>query len=277
MLARNRHPGIERGFTITELLVGMVVSALVVAGAYRLLRGFTQSGLTQQTVADIQNEVLPLQNKLERDIRRASHGMPSISTTTDTGGRTVSFYAIEINKQNRGVSRLAVRGNFSGIRAQLRQDAAVADVYLNLQARTARGFKAKDLVLLEAGEASEIVTIVSSDTVLDRLRTGARRQDFPAGSSVAKITTADYKRAGAGKLVYCDDQSRCDTLTRNLDNLKVSLRTLDGGLDSLPPLDLARGQALKYEIVLRKPKTAAGRDSVSRSASGEITLRNLML
>jgi hypothetical protein len=270
-------PNSGRGATLPELLIATVVSTLVVTGAYRMFRSFAKDDLVQQNTATAQNELLPAQKILEREIRRASQGMPSVTITRDSLGRSVGFYSIEVVKQTRGATSLTLRGNFSGTRAQLRQDALKADTWMNLQTGSARGFAVNDLVLLEAGDVSEVAKVLETDTVASRLRLQTRLQDFPAGANVVKVTSISFERKGVNRLVYRGETGRYDTLSRNLNLMAISLRTLAGALDSTAPLDLAQGRGIAYTLTVKQPKTAGARDSLSRSVTGEVTLRNLML
>jgi hypothetical protein len=262
--------------TLTELLVGGTVGALVIAGAYAAFRGINKDQLQQQMIASTQSELLPLQRLLEKDIRRASQGMPAATIRRDSAGRSQPFYAIEMVKQARGASSLTLRGNFSGTASQLRVDAVKTATWLELQSDGARGFKSGDRVLLEAGENSEVTTLSEIDTVTSRLRAEARLLDFPAGASVIRIASVSYVREGM-RLVYTDENGRQSTLSSHFNLMQVSMRTLNGSLDSLPPLDLANGQALAYTLAVKRKKPGTASDSIARTATGEVTLRNLML
>lgn len=273
MKAAFAHQG---GVTLVELLVGGVVGALVIAGAYRAFAGIHKAQSQQQVVASTQSELLPVQRLIEKDIRRASQGMPPTTIRRDSAGRSQPFYAIEVVKQTRGATSLVLRGNFSGTASQLRVDALKAATWLELQNGGARGFKSGDRVLLEAGEISEVATLTEIDTVSSRLKSATRLLDFPAGSSVIRIASVSYIRQGK-QLLYRDENGRETSLSNHFNLLQVSLRTLNGGLDSLPPLDLANGKALAYTLTVKRKKPGSAADSISRSSSGEVTLRNLML
>lgn len=262
--------------TLTELLVGGTVGALVIVGAYKAFNGINKDQAHQQTVASTQSELLPLQRLLEKDIRRASQGMPAATIRRDSSGNSQPFYAIEMVKQTRGVSSLILRGNFSGTASQLRVDAAKTAAWLELQSGGARGFKSGDRVLLEAGENSEVATLAEIDTITSRLRAATRLLDFPAGASVIRIASVSYVRDGA-RLVYTDENGRQATLSSHFDLMHVAMRALNGSLDSLPPLDLANGQALAYTLVVKRKRPGTANDSITRIATGEVTLRNLML
>jgi hypothetical protein len=262
--------------TLTELLVGGTIGTLVIVGAYKAFGGINKDQAQQQSIASAQSELLPLQRLLEKDIRRASQGMPAATIRRDSAGRSQPFYAIEVVKQTRGASSLTLRGNFSRTASQLRVDAAKAVAWLELQSGGARGFKTGDRVLLEAGEYSEVTTLAEIDTVTSRLRAATRLLDFPAGASVIRIASVSYVRDGA-QLIYTDENGRRSTVSSHLNLMQVAMRALNGSLDSLPPLDLANGQALTYNLAVKRKKPGTVADSITRTATGEVTLRNLML
>jgi hypothetical protein len=262
--------------TLTELLVGGTVGALVLTGAYKAFRGINKDQMQQQTVASVQSELLPMQRQLEKDIRRASQGIPPSTVRRDSAGRSQPFYAIEVVKATRGASSLIFRGNFSSTASQLRVDAAKAAPWLELQNGGTRGFRVGDRVLLESGETSEVATLTEIDSIASRLRADTRMVDFPAGANVIRIASVSYVLTGA-RLVYTNENGRQSTLSTHFNLMQVALRTLNGSVDSLPPLDLANGQALAYTLAVKQKKPGTAADSIARTASGEVTLRNLML
>jgi type IV pilus assembly protein PilW len=79
----------ERGFTMTELLVAMVISVIVMAGVYSSYYAQQRSFTTQQQVAAMQQNIRAALYYMERDMRMAGYDPTgsagaAISTATAT-------------------------------------------------------------------------------------------------------------------------------------------------------------------------------------------------
>jgi prepilin-type N-terminal cleavage/methylation domain-containing protein len=63
----------EKGITLIELMVALVISAIIIAAIYRLFVAQTRAYTTQEQVADIQQNVRNAMELLIRDIRMAGY------------------------------------------------------------------------------------------------------------------------------------------------------------------------------------------------------------
>jgi prepilin-type N-terminal cleavage/methylation domain-containing protein len=81
--------GGEKGVTLIELLIALVLSAILIAGIYRAFIQQQKSYATQEQVADMQQNVRVAINRMMREIRMAGFGnVQDVLPVTFQGGRT---------------------------------------------------------------------------------------------------------------------------------------------------------------------------------------------
>ena len=71
----------NQGFTLTELLVAMVISGIVAAGIYSTFYSQQKSYLTQEQIAAMQQNLRGAMHLLGRDIRMAGYNPTGFATT----------------------------------------------------------------------------------------------------------------------------------------------------------------------------------------------------
>jgi len=83
--------GGDKGVTLIELLIALVISAILIAGIYRAFIHQQKSFATQEQVADMQQNVRVAINRLMREIRMAGFGnVQDVLPVTFLGTRTYS-------------------------------------------------------------------------------------------------------------------------------------------------------------------------------------------
>ena len=65
----------QRGFSLIEALVGMVVGSLVLAGAYSLWRTHQEQSLTLNRKTEARNELALAAKRLQREVTLAGLGL----------------------------------------------------------------------------------------------------------------------------------------------------------------------------------------------------------
>ena len=264
---------IERGFSIVEILVGLLAVSLLSAGAYRLYVFFSKQNLTQQRIAAGQNELLPIQKTLEKNLRRASYGIPLISSYMDSTGSVKSKDAIAPSDNGSNPDGILIRGNFSNVKSQLKQPLPLAATAMSLQSGTAGDFSVGDWVVLDMGEKSEHIKITNVDTTASQLGVGARINAYTAGTNVIKVTSVEFKSEN-GILTMVGD--RTSVLTSNLENLRFYFHQQNGIVDSTAPYDIKEIKSISYLLTLRIQKPGSG-GYLYREATGDALLRNIPL
>lgn len=267
-----RSPSRAAGFTLPEATVALLVSALVLAGAYRVFGWVQRQDSRQRLVAATQADLIPVQRNLERTVRRAGVGIPMQTRTLDSAGRLVQVGAVELRSGDDGQPQgLVVRGNFSGIRTQARETVPVAGTWIRVQEGGEAGFAVGDRLALIAGELSEFVFVTGVDAGGGALSTTPRTRDYPAGTSVIRVSEVRIVAQGRDTLGYLEN-GRLHVLTPHLEGFDLALRDFRGAVDSVPPFEPAEAKSLLYRLRVAVPGGAA--DTVRRAVSGEVSFRN---
>jgi len=93
----------RKGITLIELLVGLVICGLVVAGIYRVFVAQTKAYTIQDQVVEVQQNVRSAMEVLLRDLRMAGYDDDNASSTiiiTDPILRPVAQTSITVSYEN---------------------------------------------------------------------------------------------------------------------------------------------------------------------------------
>ncbi len=91
----------QGGFTLVELMVGIVVGTIVAVGVFSTYRTTTQTVMTQRQVADMQQQMRGSQFLMERDIRATGYDPTGIGTpSTPLGVQDIRRYDGTIAEPN---------------------------------------------------------------------------------------------------------------------------------------------------------------------------------
>lgn len=83
------HLRLQRGLTLTELVVAMAVAGILLAGGYGIFLAQQKTYAVQNQVAEMQQNARAAMNMLTRDLRMAGHGVPDL-WSVDINGNTYS-------------------------------------------------------------------------------------------------------------------------------------------------------------------------------------------
>jgi prepilin-type N-terminal cleavage/methylation domain-containing protein len=92
-----------RGFSLVELMVGVALSGLVVAGAFEMHLSFNRQSQRQQQVAELQQTLRVAMQLIERAIRTAGQGLPSshaIRALVGSGCTPVAYWGFQYSNDN---------------------------------------------------------------------------------------------------------------------------------------------------------------------------------
>ncbi|MGZ3441610.1 MAG: PilW family protein, partial [Polyangia bacterium] len=93
-----------RGFSLIELMVGVALAGLVVAGAFQMHLSFNRQSQRQQQVAELQQTLRVAMQLIERAIRTAGQGLPSshaMGALVGGGCTSASYYGFQYSNDNR--------------------------------------------------------------------------------------------------------------------------------------------------------------------------------
>ena len=83
----------DKGYTIVEMLIGMAIVSIVVAGIYNLVISSSRTYLAQNAAVEMQSDGRAAMDFMARELRQAFDA-PTISTAT-TADDTISFNRVE--------------------------------------------------------------------------------------------------------------------------------------------------------------------------------------
>jgi prepilin-type N-terminal cleavage/methylation domain-containing protein len=90
----------DKGYTIVEMLIGMAIVGIVVAGIYNLVISSSRTYLAQNATVEMQSDGRAAMDFLARELRQAFDN-PTISTTYTTND-TISFNRVEATGYSSG-------------------------------------------------------------------------------------------------------------------------------------------------------------------------------
>ena len=269
-------PSFQRGLTVIELSIAIVVSTFIMAGAYRTFLYFQKQSLVQNRIAQAQNQLFPAQEALEKNLRRASSGIPSRSVMRNAStGLADTVLAIAVQYNAAGPDSITLRGNFSDVASQFVSPVAstAATTDLPLLSGTAANFSIGDYVVLQNDGQSEYAQVASVNAGASTLRTGTRLYTYAAGTTVTKASSVQFLVAADSSLRMVQPSATAILLDKSVTSLKFKLISFGGIVDSTPPFQLDSAQYVQYSLNIRIPKTAG--KFFNRSVSGRILMRDI--
>ena len=75
----------ERGFTLIELMISIVISSVIVAGGYTVLTTTHKATISNERAVGTQQNIRVAMELIARDIKQAGYGMPT-APNTPVGG-----------------------------------------------------------------------------------------------------------------------------------------------------------------------------------------------
>jgi prepilin-type N-terminal cleavage/methylation domain-containing protein len=263
----------QSGFSLSELLVGIVVAGIVVMGAYKLFLFFNSQAVTQRRVANGQSELFPIQAALEKNLRRATYGIPMRSQRL-IAGNILPVDAIVAADNGTNPDGIILRGNFTGVSTQMRSPFPMSATYMEVRFGATTAFAIGDSIVVQNTELSEYLRVLYIDNLNSRITTGARINSYPAGTSVTKVTTVEFRPSGADLKIITNGNTRY--LSRNLADLRFYYKLQDGSIDSVAPVPIEAVKSIQYGVRIRIPK-AGGNQYLYREAADWVLLRNTLL
>lgn len=97
------------GFTLVELLIGMLLTSLVGMAAYTVFISSSRSSMVQEDVTEAQQMVRASMNLLARDVRSAGFGLPDPPFFISIGGETHSS-PVAIDNSSSGPDTITLLG-----------------------------------------------------------------------------------------------------------------------------------------------------------------------
>jgi prepilin-type N-terminal cleavage/methylation domain-containing protein len=234
-MTRLNMPSKNKGVTLVELLIALVISTILIAALYRAFVGQRKTAAVQEQVADMQQNVRVAINRMMREIRMAGFG--SVGDVLSQGGVNGFTDVITPNDDS-----ITIVGGFRQISA-LAADAAGGQNKITLaNATEASEFDGAIHHYLSVGglESNTVQSRTRADLTLDK----PLRVTYPMGTPVFKIHAITYGiRDDSGTPVLFRNlysnttSSQRETVAENIENVQFEYFDADGNLLALPIAD----------------------------------------
>ena len=210
----------DKGVTLIELLIALVISSILIAAVYRTFIGQQKTYTVQEQVVDMQQNVRVAINKMMREIRMAGFG--NVGNVLSQAGGVNGFTDVIIPNAN----DLTIVGGFRQM-STLAADAAGGQNKITLaNATDASEFDGAIHHYLSIGglESNTVQSRTGADLTLDK----PLRVTYPVGTPVFKIHAIAYgiRKDDDGVFVLFRDlypntgSSKRETVAENIENVQ---------------------------------------------------------
>ncbi|MFP4013141.1 MAG: PilW family protein [Chitinispirillaceae bacterium] len=242
----------EKGITLVELLVAMVLVSLVLVGIFRLQRDISMKGDRESNKAVLHKDITTAAQMLEKDIRSAGYGIP---------GNGVS-----ISEQS-GNDRLSILVNLDQKKATLTSEVKASDTRIAVAAES--GIVGGDWIDLYSGANHSVVKVLEvKKGVVDTLvLNGSAGVDVAAGSTLGHAEEMGYFIGDGGGL-YKMKKGRDILISGNMVELNFAAFDNDGVELSG---DLTDAVSVRFII---KGRVGKGKAAYESEETTQVFLRN---
>jgi prepilin-type N-terminal cleavage/methylation domain-containing protein len=233
-MTRLNMPSKNRGVTLIELLIALVISSILIGALYRTFIGQQKTYIVQDQVVDMQQNVRVAINKMMREIRMAGFG--NVGDVLSRVGGVNGFTDVIIPNAN----SITIVGGFRQI-STLDGDAAARQNKITLKNATdASQFDGAIHHYISIGglESNTVQSRTGADLTLDQ----PLRVTHPVGTPVFKIHAITYGiRDDSGTPVLFRNlysnttSSQRETVAENIENVQFEYFDADGNLTANPP------------------------------------------
>ncbi|MEW6214402.1 MAG: prepilin-type N-terminal cleavage/methylation domain-containing protein, partial [Nitrospirota bacterium] len=223
--------GGEKGFTLTELMIAIVIGMIVISATYATYISQQRSFTAQDQVAEMNSTSKIALDMIANDIRETGFGVPDDLTTVQrtVGCSGINGFTQKINLTDNTASedQITILGGF---RLVGNIASAVSSGSTTLTLTDTSELNTTDRAYISiAGLSFAIVTAIDSGTNTLTLQTGLDR-DYPAGVPVYLIENVTYqivngelqkvRRLNGGG---CATNPDTDTIAENIEDLQFAL------------------------------------------------------
>ena len=206
-----------RGYSLVELMVGLALAALVLAGAVQMHWSFNRQAQRQQEIAELQQTLRTAMKILERAVRSAGRGLPASHALACT-----TLHGFQFGDDNPDSMRVVAADDDAVLASRDGSD-------LRFWAARAQSWRPGDLLLGDDCGAYEIVrgftgtpTQNAPGTVAVRNRCDGARDDCRAGAALHHFSgRGTVYRVDGGKLTMSSDEHKWIPLADGIEDLQI--------------------------------------------------------
>jgi type IV pilus assembly protein PilW len=270
----------QKGISLIELMVAMVVSGILVAGIYRTFVSQQHTFAVQEQVVDLQQNIRLAINRMTRELRMAGFGR--LSSTFFGGGKIHGTYANVVTPGGGGKSVTVVGGYLNG--ATLTANALAGSTTIQVDNVTAFDLDKKKYISINGLDPHRIKAINGNQIELFTGETLA--EDHQAGEPIFLIMAITYSIGmfdGKWSLLRDDNLGLGpQPVAENIENLQFRYVMNTGEtLDVVPAARYDDIRMIQVSLVARTDKTdpelaKTGDGFRRRTITSNIQLRNLL-
>jgi prepilin-type N-terminal cleavage/methylation domain-containing protein len=219
-MTRERGMAHERGFTLIEAIVGMLIASLVLAGAYSLWRTHQTEGMRLSRKIDLRNKLTLASKRLQRSVTLAGLGLSGAATLA--------------KEDAVGSDTLTIFTNPEEAKASLLADADHRNPAIRVDAPAL--FAAGGYVALAGGGHAEMRRITSVSGSLLGLDS-AFANDYPAAGTLAFPARREryFSDQDSARLIHEIRQAR-HVVASDVKNFQVAFTDKHGNSTDAPRL-----------------------------------------
>ncbi len=268
---RSANIGNDWGFTLVELLVGLVISGFLVSAGFSMYLNQHQGWITQEQVSDMQQNVRAAMHEMENTIRMAGYGLPNglqpiyaANTNPDT---------ITLLYQNEFQVLAPVEHNMPQPSAEIRCDG-----------HDISGFKADTWAYIydpasDTGEFFFITQVQNSSGHIQHNQ-GQLSRCYPAGSMVMTLDRykfyVDTSDAAHPNLMVQREGNPAYVYAENIEDLQLQYGLANGVLVDVPPAgNLVRDVQITISAHTERTDPQFQGDYRHRTLVSSVKVRNL--
>ena len=269
----------NKGITLIELLVALVISGLLVAGLYRTFIGQQKTYTVQEQVVDMQQTMRAAINRMMTDIRMAGFGNLSMVLPVTINSKTFNN-AINIDTPSAG--SLTILSSVGGT-ATLTASGSVGQNQITVSTLTdATGNPLFDTgnrkYICVGGLESYIITSINNGTKTITLN-GSLTYNHPIGTPVFTIRALSYQVASVNGIpTLLRDENLGDGAqpqADSIENLQFTYLDADGNPTANPPDVRIIRVSLRVRTERQDPELKGADGYRRREIASNIHLKNM--
>ncbi len=271
--ACSSHRRNERGFTLVELLIGLLISGFVVSAAFGIYLTQHEGWIIQDQVSNMQQNIRAAMHELETTIRMAGYGLP--------GG----FQPIYAHNTNPDTITILFQNEF-GVEAPIEHDMPQTSAELRCDGHDISGFKEDTWAYIydpaaDTGEFFYITNVQTSSSHIQH-NTAPLSRKYSAGSMVMYVDFYKFyvdlsdsnhpnlmvQKAGEAPVVYAED----------IEDLQFQYGLANGVFVDVPPTaTVVREVAISLTARTERTDLQFTGEYRKRTLASNVKVRNLGL
>ena len=192
-----RNHASERGFTLIELMIAVVIFSIISLAAFSVLSTSQQTAVMNDQTVQLQRNVRLAMDLIARDIRMTGYGNPTAGSLAGCANHlNATDQAVGADTGPDSISVMTVDQQIGTLAAQAPLPPATSTTTINVSGLSAGSVNVNDVITLEGAFTATVNAIAGS--VLTLSQTIQNPVAFPVGMPVLRLTCVTYTVTGIG-------------------------------------------------------------------------------